>query len=528
MLAFGASLAGPPEPNGSLSSGSYSFYINATGDSSTLPPSSETFYPGNGGTSQPFTNPQNPQPVTQSYSSSAAPTASATPASGSAVTVPLTLSDNFNANGNTVGYQVSDPVGSTRTDDNRGYGMATDSSGDIFVASIYNGTSTAGQAAVTEFSNTGSVVSAFGSPKTGTEIFSVDSGKDTPTAMFFQGDGKILVAGNSTVYGWWVARLNADGSLDSGFGSNGVETNFQTSGGCRSVTEETDGSHPGYVVLAGYTVSGTHNYEQLIRFTSAGALDSGPTGFGSGGKLTLFNSGSWTQSYGNFIMQAEYALSGETNKLLLVGGQAFASGVGDFSLAGISTAGGVDDGLDTNFGTNSSGETTVNFGTSAISHPIHGTSGCCAASVDSDYSLVCWENGPPPAPWVIYGVGVTNFTGPNGFALDRYTQSGTLDTSWGYNGLTDAYQGAASAGSSNNSIAYAAALQGPSDHDSSDQILCAGTGVPGTTGHDFVVARFNLDGTLDSGFGPSGSSSGSTNTDLSYPGSNSYNFTTGA
>lgn len=334
--------------------------------------------------------------------------------------------------------------------------------------------------------------------------------------------GKILVAGNSSTNGWWVARLNSDGSIDnSGFGSpNGVETNFQTSGKCLTVTEENDTNHAGFVVLGGYTVSGTHQYAQLIRFNESGALDSGVHGFGSSGKLTLFNNSSWTNSYANYVEQAEFSPND-----LIMGGQAYLSSQcgADFTLAGIATTGGVNDGLDTNFGTAHSGETEVNFGCSAFTHPIHGCSASGGPSYDADYSLVCWENGDGGA-WSIYGVGVTNFTGSgNEFAIDRYTQSGAVDTTWSYNGVNVANTGAAS--TSGNSSAYVATLQEPNglDYESVDQIIAAGTGTPNGTSNDFVVARFNLDGSLDSGFG----SSGSIGTDLSYPGSNSYNFTTG-
>ena len=406
--------------------------------------------------------------------------------------------------------------------------MTTDGSGNIYVASLLNGTSTAGQASVTEFSNTGAVVNSFGS--FGTATVTIDSGKDTPSAIFFEADvTKFLVAGNSSTNGWWVARLNSDGSLDTHFGSGGIETNFQTTGKCLSVTEETDTDHGGYVVLSGTTVSGTHTYAQLIRFNNLGALDSGTSGFGSAGKLTLFNSGIWTGSSANFIMQADFLVGTDTNKLLLVGGQAsFTSGSctgTSFALAGISTAGGVDDGLDTHFGTNGSGETTVNFGCNAAIHPIHSCSGSGAASTDADYSLVCWQNGRFGA-WSIYGVGATSFPGGTQFALARYTQSGVLDSTWAYSGLTTANVGAAAG---NSSTAYAAALQevNGSNNDPGDQILCAGGAAPGASINDLVVARFHLDGTLDGGFGPSGANAGSIATDLSYPGTNSYNFTTG-
>jgi uncharacterized delta-60 repeat protein len=234
----------------------------------------------------------------------------------------------------------------------------------------------------------------------------------------------------------------------------------------------------------------------------------------------LFTSGYFSSS-ANFLEQAEFSQSGSSAKDIIIAGQAVRGSTtccgADFVIAGLNSS---DGSLDTNFGT--SGTTVVNFGCSASTNPIHSCCGSVSPSYDSAYSLVCYEQGNTSAPWVIYGVGVTNFTGSgNEFALDRYTQDGKLDTTFQYHGLQVSYTGAA--GTAGGSTAYAGGLQGPNDFDSGDKILAAGAGSPGSTSSDFVVARYNLDGSLDTTFG----SNGSIATDLAKNYGSTGNYNTG-
>ena len=86
--------------------------------------------------------------------------------------------------------------------------------------------------------------------------------------------------------GFALARYNANGTLDSGFGNGGkVTTAISGSGGdyAGGVVVQSDGK----IVLAGYSLNGSgtmsSNYDfALARYNANGTLDSS---FGSGGKV---------------------------------------------------------------------------------------------------------------------------------------------------------------------------------------------------------------------------------------------------
>ncbi len=78
------------------------------------------------------------------------------------------------------------------------------------------------------------------------------------------------------------------------------------------------------------------------------------------------------------------------------------------------------------------------------------------------------------------------------FAVVRYTRDGSLDTSFGSGGKVTTAVGTP------NSQAFAVALQGDG------KILVAGTADGGTSGIDFALVRYNSDGSLDTGFGTGG------------------------
>ncbi len=65
----------------------------------------------------------------------------------------------------------------------------------------------------------------------GTGVFTQELfGSDTPSAMALQADDKILVAGYTPADDFTLARLTADGTLDSSFGNNGtIETDIESS-----------------------------------------------------------------------------------------------------------------------------------------------------------------------------------------------------------------------------------------------------------------------------------------------------------
>ncbi len=110
------------------------------------------------------------------------------------------------------------------------------------------------------------------------------SGSAIVHALLFQTDQKIIAAGSNG--GFALARYNVDGSLDTTFGPDGtgkVGTVFENNASIiRSVVFQSDGS----IVAAGYTYLdffGIDSAFALARYDADGILDSS---FGSGGTVT--------------------------------------------------------------------------------------------------------------------------------------------------------------------------------------------------------------------------------------------------
>ncbi len=109
--------------------------------------------------------------------------------------------------------------------------------------------------------------------------------------IVLQPDGKLALGGAATVSQneAAIARLNADGTLDTSFGGGGTAT-VPLPSAAWGIGLQGDGK----LVLAGQqTSSGTQAY-MAARFTASGAAD---TGFGSQGVVTL-PVGSWAQANG--------------------------------------------------------------------------------------------------------------------------------------------------------------------------------------------------------------------------------------
>ena len=163
----------------------------------------------------------------------------------------------------------------------------------------------------------------------------------TIRSVTLQPDGRIVAGGyayNGSNYDFAFARFNADGTLDTTFGTGGTLTAAIGTGDdiCYAVQLQTNGK----IVAAGYTVSGGASSFALLRFETNGTLD---TTFGSGGHVTT-DFGVASQAYGLAI---------QTNGRIVVAGYAFNLG---FTLARY-----LPDGtLDATFGTG--GKVSTNAG----------------------------------------------------------------------------------------------------------------------------------------------------------------------
>ncbi len=112
----------------------------------------------------------------------------------------------------------------------------------------------------------------------------IGSGNDGATSLTIDGNGKIVVAGtsnNGSNYGrnndFALARYNADGSLDTSFDADGNVTTAIESGDDFAYDLAIDGN--GKIVVAG----AIYGKFALARYNANGSLD---TSFGTGGKLT--------------------------------------------------------------------------------------------------------------------------------------------------------------------------------------------------------------------------------------------------
>ncbi len=189
-------------------------------------------------------------------------------------------------------------------------------------------------------------VNANGSPDTGfgtngqqTVTFG-ESQYDAANALVVQADGKIIVVGLTSpgsASHFAVARLNADGSLDTSFDGDGkVQIPVGAGGFARSVVLQADGK----VLVAGYSSNTANGLDfNLVRLNTDGSLDAS---FGSGGTATVTAGGEANFGY-SVTLQAD-------GKILMAGGSRASLLDPDartvFSLVRLNADGSLDTGFD--------------------------------------------------------------------------------------------------------------------------------------------------------------------------------------
>jgi uncharacterized delta-60 repeat protein len=290
---------------------------------------------------------------------------------------------------------------------------------------------------------------------------------------WIQPNGRILATGevsNSSTNNWnfAVARYNSDGSLDTSFGSGGVaqaslgsQSAFDLGGAALYPQEGT--VNDGKIVMAGRAfVAGKHKFSGqfefgLVRFNTDGTLD---TTFGNGGKVTTsFPTGSLA-----------------TGVVVLSDGKIVAAGnelPGNvFELARYNANGT----LDTTFG--SGGEVVTplaQFPSLEVGDLLQ----------QADGKLIV--------------VGDTNGGAPNDWVLARYNANGSLDTSFGNQGVVvTPLSGLVGSGAGGNG---SAALYPNAGTPNDGKILVVGS--DSATG-TWQMVRYNANGTLDTNFGSGG------------------------
>ena len=142
---------------------------------------------------------------------------------------------------------------------------------------------------------------------------------DVANAVALQPDGKIVLAGSAVGVSpdFAVARLNADGGLDSSFGSDGLVTyNFGATEAANGVALQPDGK----VVVVGSTSVSSGGDFAVLRLTAAGQID---PAFGNFSQQTI--------DFGGADAAGGVALT-PTGRIV-VAGSTVAGGSGNFAVA---------------------------------------------------------------------------------------------------------------------------------------------------------------------------------------------------
>ncbi len=337
---------------------------------------------------------------------------------------------------------------------------------------------------------------------------------DFATAVVIEADGKIVVAGearNGTDSDFGLVRYNADGSLDTTFDSDGkVTTGFLNNvpDAANAVIIQPDGR----IIAVGFTrMSNNNNIFAVVRYNADGSLD---TTFDGDGKVT-------TSFFGS--SDTAYSVALQSDGKIVVGGLAFSSlPTTDVALARYNTNGS----LDTTF--DGDGKVTTDFSNgndrasgiaiqpdgkivaggstrpgpnnvSVLLIARYNSNGSLDTSFDGDGKVTTdfpnsrEQGGPvllqPDGKIVVAGYSDTQQFSDADFALARYNPNGSLDTTFDFDGKVTSNVAVIGQPSS----AQAVAVQ------SNGKIIVAGYG-KNTQNNDFVLVRYNDNGSLDTSF----------------------------
>ena len=214
-------------------------------------------------------------------------------------------------------------TGKVTTRNGSGASMVLQADGKIVVAgSSYNGDDL--DFALSRYNADGSLDASFGGTGRVTTHIGISSGlsnSDIGNSVAVQADGKIVVAGYSSVFAdtdFAVVRYNANGSLDTSFNGTGKVTTpiGSDKAYAYSVAVQADGK----IVVAGNSYSSNSDLT-LVRYNANGSLD---TSFGGTGKVTTdFGS---RDDYG-------YSVVLQADGKIVVAGSSYDGTYNDFAVA---------------------------------------------------------------------------------------------------------------------------------------------------------------------------------------------------
>jgi uncharacterized delta-60 repeat protein len=322
--------------------------------------------------------------------------------------------------------------------------------GQAFDATLHNSQIIAvggvnGDFVVARYNSGGSADTTFGT--NGVVTTNLGSTQDQAEGVAVQSDNKIVVAGftqsATTGRDFALVRYNANGTLDTSFGTGGiVTTDFNgLDDQAGDVLLQPDGK---IVVIGTAMVAGGNTEFAVARYNTNGSLD---TGFGTGGKVTT--------SVGQFDTGNRAVLQSD-GKIILAGGSGF-----------------------TLVRYNPNGSLDTSFGTGGIVSVL-------PDSLAEDLAL------RPDGRIVVGGI-LTNGTSNTDFQAAQFLQNGALDTSFATSGIVTTFFTGFDA------TAFSLALQ-------SDGSLILGGSVSSnnTLADDWALTRYTAAGSPDFSFGLNG------------------------
>lgn len=324
-------------------------------------------------------------------------------------------------------------------DDHYGSSVAIQSDGKIVVTDA----SSEGSGRVIRYNTNGILDTSFSSDAKQTNHFFGDF-------LALQTNGKIVVAGTAGSYpnyNFTLTRYNTDGTRDTAFGANGIQTTVFGSG--NSIVTSVVIQNDGKIVVAGNT-SGDKNDFAVARYNADGSLD---TSFSGDGKQI-------TDLGSDYDVASSIALTSE-GKIVVAG-----TSNPDFAIIRYNTNGT----LDTSFSQDGK--------LKDYPHAYAGNTTYTSTAVQSDGKIVV--------------AGTADTGAGDHFALARYNTDGNLDTTFSQDGKQTTDFGF------DDEQSDAMAIQ------SDGKIVVAGTAYSNTGNDNFAVARYNPDGTLDSTFSEDG------------------------
>jgi len=308
-----------------------------------------------------------------------------------------------------------------------------------------------GHFAALRYDATGTLDPAFGTG--GVARVQVSTGAANALAGAHQSDGKVVVAGagsNGSNMDFAVARFNADGTVDLGFGPSGVVTTAIGSSNDNglNVAVQADGK----IVVVGESRNGSGDYDvAIVRYDATGAPDAT---FGTGGIVTT--------SISAFDDRANGVALQPDGKIVIVGQTENGSDT-DGLLIRYDSGGA----LDGSFGTGGIVTTTIGGGN------------------DSWLGMALLGGGEILASGQSFNGSVQVPT------LARFTAAGALDAGFG------------TAGVFTTAIGSGDAFAGDLSVQSNGRIVAAATASNGAN-NDFALLTLLANGSLDGGFGTGG------------------------